>query len=101
MGLGKGDRVALLTSGGDAPGMSSALRGANSAIRELASGRTEFMAGGFGPSATGEICAHDPYVVLSPLADMLAETTKLHQGNSPLARWRKRSYAEVETILDR
>jgi len=74
---------------------------ANGAIRELASGRTDFMAGWFGPSATGEICAHDPYVVLSPLADMLAETAKLHQGNSPLAQWRKRIYAEVETILDR
>ena len=74
---------------------------ANGAIRELASGRSDFMAGWFGPGATGEISAHDPYVVLSSLADVLAETTKLHQGNSPLAQWRKRVYAEVEAILDR
>ena len=35
MALGKGDRVALLTSGGDAPGMNSALRGAARVGAEL------------------------------------------------------------------
>ncbi len=89
---------------GGAPSAFDRLLGArlaNAAVRELARGRTDFMAGWFGPGATEERSADDPYVVVNPLEGVLAETAKLHRGESALAAWRKKIYAEVESILDR
>ena len=74
---------------------------ANAAIRELQRGRSDFMAGWFGPASTEERSPDDPYVTLAPLEKVLAETDKLHRGESAIAEWRKRVYAEVESILDR
>jgi 6-phosphofructokinase len=73
----------------------------NVAIRELAAGRTDFMTGWTGPGVNAPASAHDPYVVVAPLEQVLAETDKLHNGESPIAQWRKRVYAEVESILER
>jgi len=73
---------------------------ANATMRELALGKTDFMAGWTGPGVPGGPCAHDPYVVMTPLEQVLADTDKLHRGESPLAAWRRKIYAEVETILD-
>jgi 6-phosphofructokinase 1 len=72
---------------------------ANAAVRGLADGHTDFMAGWFGPGLTQPPCPYDPYVVLTPLPEVLAETDKLMRGESPLAQWRKRIYREVETVL--
>ena len=44
-------------------------------------------------------CAYDPYVVLSPISEVLTETAKLMDGESELARWRKQVFQEVEPIL--
>jgi 6-phosphofructokinase 1 len=74
---------------------------ANAAVRALHEGRTDFMAGWLGPGVTGAATAYDPYVVLTPLADVLAETDRMMRGESPLAQWRKRIYQEVESILNR
>jgi 6-phosphofructokinase 1 len=76
-----------------------AARLANAAIRALADGETGFMAGWLGPGMTRKSCPYDPYVVLSPIDEVLAETAKLMEGESPLARWRKQVFAEVEPIL--
>jgi 6-phosphofructokinase 1 len=76
-----------------------AARLANAAIRALADGETGFMAGWLGPGITRKTCAYDPYVVLSPIDEVLAETAKLMDGESPLARWRKQVFQEVEPIL--
>lgn len=78
-----------------------AARLANAALRGLADGASGFMAGWVGPGITREPCPYDPYVVLVPLEEMLAETDKLHRGESALAMWRKRVYREVESILER
>lgn len=78
-----------------------AARLANAALRGLVDGSSGFMAGWVGPGVTREPCPYDPYVVLVPLEEMLAETAKLHRGESPLAMWRKRVYREVESILER
>jgi 6-phosphofructokinase 1 len=72
---------------------------ANAAVRALADGETDFMAGWVGPGIARKPCAYDPYVVLSPLDEVLAETAKLMKGESMLAQWRKRIYEEVEPIL--
>ncbi len=74
---------------------------ANSAMRELFLGNTDFMAGWIGPGVDGAPCQHDPYVVATPLEKVLTETARLHAGDSPLAAWRKRIYAQVESILER
>ncbi|HRG98784.1 MAG TPA: 6-phosphofructokinase [Polyangiaceae bacterium] len=78
-----------------------AVRLANAAVRGLFDGRSGFMAGWVGPGVTTPPCPYDPYVVLVPLAEMLAETEKLHRGESALAMWRKRVYREVESVLER
>ncbi len=59
------------------------------------------MAGWSGQGTTRAACAWDPYVVLTPLEEVLAETAKLMSGDSELAHWRKRVFAEVEDILQR
>ena len=74
---------------------------ANSALRAMVAGESDFMAGWCGPGITRAACPWDPYVVLSPLDEVLAETAKLMRGDSDLARWRKRVFAEVEDILQR
>jgi 6-phosphofructokinase 1 len=74
---------------------------ANAALRAMVAGQSDFMAGWCGPGITHPACPWDPYVVLSPLDEVLAETAKLMRGDSELARWRKRVFAEVEDILQR
>jgi len=74
---------------------------ANAALRAMVAGQSDFMAGWCGPGITRPACPWDPYVVLTPLEEVLAETAKLMRGDSDLARWRKRVFAEVEDILQR
>jgi 6-phosphofructokinase 1 len=74
---------------------------ANAALRAMVAGQSDFMAGWCGPGIVRPACVWDPYVVLTPLEEVLAETAKLMQGDSELARWRKRVFAEVEDILQR
>jgi 6-phosphofructokinase 1 len=78
-----------------------AARLTNATLRAVAAGHSDFMAGWVGPGVTRTPCPWDPYVVLTPLADVLAETAKLMSGDSELARWRKRVFQEVENILQR
>jgi len=87
---------------GGAPSAFDRLLGArlaNAAVRALHAGERAFMAGWLGPAITRKPCAYDPYVVLSPLDEVLAETARLMEGNSELARWRKSVFEEVEPIL--
>ncbi len=89
---------------GGAPSAFDRLLGArlaNAALRAMAAGQSDFMAGWSGPGITRAACAWDPYVILTPLDEVLAETAKLMSGDSELARWRKRVFAEVEDILQR
>jgi 6-phosphofructokinase 1 len=76
-----------------------AARLANAAVRALADGRSGFMAGWCGPGVAGEPCAYDPYVVLTPIKEVLRETELLMCGESSLARWRRRTFEEAESIL--
>lgn len=76
-----------------------ASRLANCAIRALAEEQSDFMAGWIGPGMTRAPCSYDPYVVLSPLDEVLAETEKLNRGDSPVAMWRRRIFSEIESIL--
>jgi 6-phosphofructokinase 1 len=71
----------------------------NVALRALLEGQSDFMAGWFGPGSIGTPSPHDPYVVTTPLDVVLTETAKLLSGDSELARWRRKIYGEVETIL--
>ena len=87
---------------GGAPSAFDRLLGArlaNAAVRALRDGQSGFMAGWSGPGVKHAACAYDPYVVLSPIAEVLAETAKLMDGESDLARWRKQVFQEVEPIL--
>ena len=59
------------------------------------------MTGWVGPGITRAPSPWDPYVVVTPLDEVLAETAKLMSGESELAKWRKRIFQEVETILQR
>jgi 6-phosphofructokinase 1 len=77
-----------------------AARLGNVAVRALFEGYTDFMTGWVGPGVQGTVTAHDPYVALVPIPQVLEETAKLHSGDSPLAAWRKRVYREVETVLE-
>lgn len=78
-----------------------AARLANAALRAMVAGQSDFMAGWCGPGITRAACPWDPYVVLTPLDEVLAETAKLMRGDSPLAQWRKKVFQEVEDILQR
>jgi 6-phosphofructokinase 1 len=78
-----------------------AARLSNVALRAMAEGHSDFMAGWFGPGLTRRPCAWDPYVVITPLAEVLAETDQLMKGDSELARWRRKIFEEVESILQR
>ena len=66
---------------------------------EQAEGKGDFMAGWCGPGVTGAPSPHDPYVVLTPLDEVLAETARLMEGRSELARWRKRIFDEIDDVL--
>jgi 6-phosphofructokinase 1 len=74
---------------------------ANAAIRALAEGERSFMAGWVGPGLTRAACKFDPYVVLTPLDEVLEETGRLMRGESAIALWRKRIVEEIEPILAR
>jgi 6-phosphofructokinase 1 len=74
---------------------------ANGAMRALAEGQSGFMAGWLGPGIARRQSDHDPYVVLTPLDEVLAETARLHQGASELAQWRKKIFDEIDPILER
>jgi 6-phosphofructokinase 1 len=76
-----------------------AARLAHAAVRALADGETGFMAGWVGPGIRRAACAYDPYVVLSPLDEVLEETKKILDGSSPLAAWRKKIFEETEGML--
>ncbi len=87
---------------GGAPTAFDRLLGArltNAAVRGLAAGESGFMAGWAGPGVRRPPCSFDPYVVLSPIDEVLAETARLMDGESDLARWRKRIFEEIEPIL--
>src|SRR5262249_30283415 len=73
----------------------------NACLRGLLEGESDFMAGWIGPGTVRPACAHDPYIVLSPLAEVLLETARLMRGESELARWRRRAYREIEPVLAR
>jgi 6-phosphofructokinase 1 len=74
---------------------------ANVAVRALADGQSGFMAGWLGPGITRAPSQHDPYVVLTPLDEVLRETARLHDGASELARWRRKIFEEIDPILER
>lgn len=78
-----------------------AARLANAAVRGVAAGQTGFMAGWLGAGAPGPACDFDPNVVLTPIPEVLAETERLHRGETALALWRRRVYREVEPIIAR
>jgi 6-phosphofructokinase 1 len=89
---------------GGAPSAFDRLLGArlaHVAMRALAEGETDFMAGWGGPGITRAASAHDPYVVLTPLEEVLAETARLMDGKSEIARWRRKIVEEVEPMLAR
>ncbi len=87
---------------GGAPSAFDRLLGArlaNAGIRALAAGETDFMAGWMGPDTTRQASPFDPYVVLTPLEEVLRETARMMAGESELARWRRRIALEVESML--
>jgi 6-phosphofructokinase 1 len=89
---------------GGAPSAFDRLLGArlaHVAMRALAEGETDFMAGWCGPGITRGASSHDPYVVLTPLEEVLAETARLMEGKSEIAQWRRRIVEAVEPILAR
>ena len=78
-----------------------AARLSNAAVRALAEGQSGFMAGWCGPGVTGTPSSFDPYVVLTPLDEVLRETERLMKGETALAQWRKRVYQQVEPVMAR
>jgi 6-phosphofructokinase 1 len=74
---------------------------ANAAVRALAEGERAFMAGWVGPGLTRAACKFDPYVLLTPLDEVLEETDRLMRGESAIAVWRKKIVEEIEPILAR
>lgn len=74
---------------------------ANAAIRSMAAGESGLMAGWLGPGIKRAACAYDPYVVMSPIDEVLAETALLMDGESELAKWRRRTFQEIDPILSR
>jgi 6-phosphofructokinase 1 len=76
-----------------------AARLAHCAVRALAAGKSDFMAGWGGPGMKHPPCTFDPYVVLTPLAEVLAETARLVKGESEVGEWRRRIFEEIESVL--
>jgi 6-phosphofructokinase 1 len=71
----------------------------NAAVRALVDGASGFMAGWAGPGVAGDPCAYDPYVVLTPIPEVLRETDRLLRGDSALAQWRRHTFEQAESIL--
>jgi 6-phosphofructokinase 1 len=72
---------------------------ANVAVRALADGQTQMMAGWAIPGQLHPPSKYDPHVSLWPLSEVLAETAKMHTGASELVRWRVRALTEAESVL--
>ncbi len=88
---------------GGAPSAFDRLLGArfgHVAVRALFDGHTRFMTGSLGPGTAHQTaCSYDPYVVLCPFECFVSETKELLDGTSPLARWRKQIFVEVEPLM--
>jgi 6-phosphofructokinase 1 len=76
-----------------------AARLAHAALRALADGESGFMAGWLGPGMRRAPSPYDPYVILSPLDEVLEETARILDGTSPIALWRKKIFEETEGML--
>ena len=76
-----------------------AARLAHAAVRGLADGESGFMAGWTGPGIKRAASIYDPYVVLSPIDEVLSETARILDGSSPIAMWRKKIFEETEGML--
>ncbi|MEI8257122.1 MAG: 6-phosphofructokinase, partial [Deltaproteobacteria bacterium] len=74
---------------------------ANAAIRTMVAGESGMMAGWIGPGVTREACPYDPYVVMTPIEEVLAQTARLMDGESDLAKWRRRTFQEIDPIISR
>ena len=76
---------------------------ANVAVRALISGQSHKMAAWMPPvelpEEVGSRSPADPYCWLVDLGAVLAETTNLLEGRSPLARWRVGAFDEIEDAL--
>jgi len=72
---------------------------ANVAVRALAAGETQMMAGWAIPGQTRRGSEWDPHVTLWPIEEVLAETARLHAGSHDLVRWRVRALSEAEPVL--
>jgi 6-phosphofructokinase 1 len=71
----------------------------NAAVRALADGQSGFMAGWMGPGVARQACPYDPYVVLTPIREVLDETRRLMAGESELARWRRATFQRIDEVL--
>lgn len=76
---------------------------AHVAVRALLAGKSGLMAA-WGPwagndPAAGERAEADPHCWLVPIATVLEETTKLLDGRSERARWRKRLFEDISDVL--
>jgi len=80
-----------------------ASRLAHVAVRALLAGRHRVMAGwllpGDLPPEIGERSPSDPYCYLVGLDHVLAETRRLLDGTSPLVKWRRAVFEQVEDVL--
>jgi 6-phosphofructokinase 1 len=72
---------------------------ANAAVRAMADGQTQMMAGWAIAGQTRAACPYDPHVTLWPLEEVLAETARMHAGTSDTVKWRVRVLAEAESVL--
>jgi 6-phosphofructokinase 1 len=76
---------------------------ANVAVRAAMNGDTRKMAAWMTPvelpEDVGERSAADPYCWLVDLGAVLAETARLLQGASPLARWRASVFDDLEDVF--
>jgi 6-phosphofructokinase 1 len=87
---------------GGAPSGFDRLLGArfgHAAVRALLDGESGFMTGHVGPGVLRPPCKYDPYIVLTPIDEVLAETARLQRGESDLAKWRKKTFAGIDEIL--
>jgi len=78
-----------------------AARLANCAMRALADGESGVMAGWMGPGMSQPPCKYDHYVALTPIDEVLNETARLMSGDTPVARWRKKVFEDIDVVLSR
>ena len=117
-------RIAILTSGGDAPGMNAAIRaatmvaifkghqvvGVRHGYRGLIDG--ELVPLGLQqrtaprrhptmeiPKDIGGRSVYDPYCYLFSLPAVLEATKQLLEGQSPLARWRATIFDDLQDVF--